>query len=141
MFRVGEIKNTHRRGPTAKKHRNIPTEELQTRPPEERTAPYFSIVPEQLDKDSRFNSLSPEDKGLFLVWCVNAWRRGGMVDNFSPGNAKTMGLTLAAYDALQDRLTRAGVLLISDDGFSLLQPELREQYLQYLEKRSSTLKD
>ncbi len=141
MFKVGEIKNSHRRGTSAKKYRSIPQEELQVRPPEERTAPYFSVVPEQLDKDSRFNSLGPEDKGLFLLWCVIAWRRGGMVDNFPPGNAKAMGLSLEAWDSLQSRLTGANLLVASTDGLSLLQPELREQYLQFLERGSSTLKD
>jgi hypothetical protein len=141
MFRVGEIKNSHRRGSSAKKYRDIPLEELQARPPEERSVPYFSIVPEQLDKDTRFNSLAPEDKGLFLLWCVIAWRRGGMVDNFPPGNAKAMGLTLEAWTSLQNRLTGASLLVVSTDGLNLLQPELREQYLQFLERGSSTLKD
>lgn len=141
MFKVGEIKNSHRRGTSAKKYRSIPQEELQVRPPEERTAPYFSVVPEQLDKDDRFNSLGTEDKGLFLLWCVIAWRRGGMVDNFPPATAKVMGLTLEAWNSLQSRLTGSGLLVVSTDGLSLLQPELREQYLQFLEGRSSTLKD
>jgi len=137
MFRVCEIKNANRRGSGVKKQRDIPLDELQTRPPEERTVPYFSIVPEQVDKDERFNSLSPQDQGLFLLLCSKLWRRGGMVDNFPAGNAHAIGLTLDEWNTLQSRLTGAGFLLVSADTLSLLQPELREQYLQFLERGSS----
>jgi hypothetical protein len=116
-------------------------EELQARYPGEWTLPYFGIVPEQFGKDVRFNSLNTIDKGLFVLWCLGAWRRGGMVDNFPAGNANAIGLTLEAWNDLQSRLTGAGLLVVSTDTLSLLQPELREQYLQCLERGSSTLKD
>jgi hypothetical protein len=134
MFRVAEIKNAHRRGPNAKKHRDIPLEELQARHPEERTAPYFSVVPEQLDKDDRLNSLSTPDRGLFLLLCTKMWRRGGMVDNFPAGLANSMGLTLEVWNLFEKRVRDAGLLVVSTDKLSLLQPELREQFLQFLER-------
>ena len=142
MFRVGEIKNAHRRGPSAKKHRvDIPLDDLQMRHPEERSVPYFDLVPEQLDKDERLNSLSPQDQGLFLLFCTKMWRRGGMVDNFPAGLANTMRLTLEEWTTFESRARAAGLLVVSTDGLSLLQPELREQFIQFLERGSLPLKD
>jgi len=137
MFRVAEIKNANRRGPGAKKHRDIPHEELQVRRPDERTAPYYGTVPEQVEKDPRLSSLTTQEQGLFLLLCTKMWRRGGMWENYPAGNAKTMGLPRPEWESLETRLTETRLLVITDDGLALYQPELREQYFHFLEMGSS----
>jgi hypothetical protein len=132
MFRTYEIKNADRRGKNDKKISPINSTELFIRRADERTVPYYSIVPEQFKKDARIKQLSLSEDGAFMVLCREIWKEGALFNNFPAGNADRMRMELNEWEALQRRLLDLGLLIMDPKCIYLVQPELREQYLQFL---------
>lgn len=131
MFCTHEIKNS-RRGVNT---RMPPTEaELLDERADERTLPYFSIVPEQVLSDERYRSLAISHKAHFWLFIVHVlWRDAGRCIRHSGVISQRMGINVAEWDELEILLLDGGLLILSADNFYLIQPELRTQYLMTLE--------
>lgn len=130
MFRTHEIKDAKR---GAKKRIPPDRPELFDEHPDERTLPYFSVVPEQIAKDFRYLQLRPGDRGLFWVLVVHVlWRDGGRCVRHSAVIAKRMGIPEECWAELERQLLELKILELSPDGCFLVQPELRGQYLMTL---------
>lgn len=137
-FKVYEIKNANRRGKDAKKIEPITDRNaLFQKRDEERTVPYFSIVIEQFLKDDRLKKLTRNEQGLFLLLCIDIWREGARFNNHPEGNADRMDIDLSEWLTLRDKLINTNLLMIDSKKIYLVQPELREQYLQYIISHSS----
>ncbi|MDA8427843.1 MAG: hypothetical protein M0T70_01160 [Geobacteraceae bacterium] len=130
MFRINEIKDSKR-----KIKRRPPSEtELVEELPEERTLPYFSVVPEQVLSDERYRKLGQSHQALFWIFVVHVlWRDLGRCARHAGIIAKRMGIKISEWDALEKQLLNLNLLILCPDGFYLIQPELRSQYLMTLQ--------
>ena len=133
MFRVYEIKNYNRRGKDVKKIEPITKPELFHKRGDERSVPYFSIVREQFMMDRRIKELFPEERGTFLRLCVEIWGEGGLMPSHNGLNADRMEMTIPDWKQFQEKLVSLGLLVEDDKAIYLTQPELREQYIQFLD--------
>jgi uncharacterized protein YdaU (DUF1376 family) len=102
----------------------------------ERTLPYFSVVVAQVDEDTRYQSLSRQDQGEFWRLVQLFWKTGGIVVDHSGAVANKLGLSIEEWQQLRQRLIDKDILMLSSDGFHLIQLELREQYLQTVENNN-----
>lgn len=98
----------------------------------ERTLPYFCVVPEQILADQRYLELSRQDQGDFWRLILLLWpercrlaRHPGIISEY-------LGMSSAEWETFEARLVASGLLQISDNNHYIVQPELREQYLQTL---------
>lgn len=130
MFRIHEIIDSRR----GAKKRVPPSEiELFDERADERTLPYFSIVPEQVTTDKRYLSLNQRHQSLYWLFVVHTlWKDGGRCIRHSGAIAKRMGVSITEWDELERLLLECCLLQVSPDGFHLVQPELRTQYLMTL---------
>ena len=135
MFRTFEIKNYKRTEDRKIKH--IKRDKLKIFRPDERTLPYFETVPEQFLADKRYINLSRQDKGDFLQFVLLLWsercrhiRHAGVI-------AQSLGMDQSEWVELEKRLVDSGLIFITDDGNYIIQPELREQYLQTLDSNNN----
>lgn len=133
MFNITEIKNKNRHRKVDKKEA-IPLDDLYELWPEENIQmPYFSVVPEQIQRDPRYQRLNRGQQGEFWRLCIGIatpGERGRFVDA-GPVMAKRMGMTLEEWETFKRALLTGGLLQTTPDGLYLIQPELREQCLQY----------
>lgn len=129
MFDTTVLKNSKRA--VDNKIMPIPMDQLLEIRPGERVLPYFEMVPEQFLSDERYQKLTRTQKGDFLQLALLMWRGGGShLDHVSI--SKYLDLSEAEWDSLKKALLEAGLLVYSCDGYSFIQPELREQYLHTL---------
>ena len=139
MFNVIEITNANRHR-KVDKTLPIPEEELYEKYPEEnKPMPFFSIVPEQIQKEMRYQKgLSRAEKGDFLRLCIDIHGPGerGRFIKADGVMAKRMDMALDEWLAFQGKLLDLKLLSECPEGLYLIQPELREQCLQYARKRS-----
>jgi hypothetical protein len=136
MFNVTEIKNANRHR-QADKQPPIPHEELFDEWPEDnKPMPYFSLVPEQFQRHTGYQNLSPHDQGQFLRLCLDIAKPGkrGRFINMDAVTAKQMKVTIEEWQSLKTYLLEKSLLLESPDRLYLIQPELREQCLRYVRK-------
>lgn len=134
MFKVHEITNTHRHRVTDKKQ-SIPISELFNKDANEnKPMPYFSVVPEQVNNDTRYQKLSRSSQGDFLRLCILIAGPGelGRFMNFSQAMSGRMDMTIDDWEKFRAELLEKCLLKVSEDGSYLLQPELREQCLLYV---------
>jgi hypothetical protein len=137
VFNITEIKNANRTRISDKKQ-PIPLEELfEAWPEEQKPMPYFSVVPEQVRKDQRFKVLSEVEQGRFLRLCIEIAGPGerGRFANHDGIMAKRLDLDVEVWKELQEKLLSLDLLKLSADGYHLIQPELREQCLQYARQK------
>ncbi len=129
MFNTAGIKNYKRT-----KSMRLPSmaDKLFEFHPGERTLPYFEMVPEQILADERYLSLSRQDQGDFLRFVIHLWPERCRLIRHSGVISEKLGMSLAEWEALEARLVAAGLLQISANQHFIIQPELREQYLQTL---------
>ena len=134
MFCTNEIKDSKR-----KIKRKSPSEtELVEELPEERTMPYFSVVPEQVLSDERYLKLEQSQQALFWIFVVHVlWRDGGRCVRHAGIIAKRMGIKITGWEVLEKLLLDSNLLILSPDGFYLIQPELRSQYLMTLQTNNA----
>ena len=133
MFDITQIKNAHRHR-VADKKPAIAREELFEQWPEEaKPMPYFSVVAEQVQRDTRYQALNRGFKGEFWRLCVSIAGTGerGRFADFGPAMSKRMEMTSDEWESFRTALLANGLLALSPDGIYLIQPELREQCLQY----------
>jgi len=135
MFKTFEIKNYKR--VEESKIQPIKGDKLVTFQPDERTLPYFEVVPEQFLADMRYNKLSRQDQGDFLRFALLLWtercrhiRHAGVI-------AQNLGMEAEEWTGLENRLHNAGLIIITKDNNYIIQPELREQYLQTLKSNNN----
>lgn len=137
MFNVAEIKNTHRHR-VKDKTPAIPFDELFEEWPEDnKPMPYFSVVPEQFQRHAGYQQLSRANRGDFLRLCLDIARPGrrGLFINSDAVMAKQMSMTVEEWQELKGNLLQHGLLLESPDRLFMIQPELREQCLQYVRRK------
>jgi hypothetical protein len=129
MFDTAGIKNYKRQ-----KSMRLPSmsDKLFESHPGERTLPFFDVVPEQVLSDAGYQSLSRQDQGDFWRLVLLLWpercrfpRHPGIISEY-------LGMSSAEWEVLEARLIAAGLLMVSPNQHYILQPELREQYLQTL---------
>lgn len=126
MFNTAIIKNRKRGGKVKKIEARADVLEVTS---QGRVIPYFEIVPEQAKTDERYLKLSRADQGDFWRLMLLLWRDGGAhLDH--PRIAKDLNIPVVEWNSLKVRLMESGLLALSNDGFSIIQPELRAQYLQ-----------
>ena len=136
MFRVSEITNAHRRGADKQRRKmQLTNNALFKRwPCENKPMPYFSIVPEQVEREERYRSLTGNAQGQFLRLCL--WLQGmgrrGMCAYFLPEIITALQIDAGEVKGLLFEFIQAGLLVKSEDGHYIIQPELREQCLHYL---------
>jgi len=131
MFSTHIIKDS-RRG--INKH-TPPTEaELFDERPDERTLPYFSIVPEQVMSDERYLNLNLTHQMQFWIFVIHVlWREGARCARHPGIIAMRIGIGVKEWESLEKKLLENQLLCPSPDGYYLIQPELRTQYLITLE--------
>ena len=140
MFNVTEIKNKNRHR-TEEKAQPIPYEQLFERSPDEnKPMPYFEVVPEQFLRDARYQGLNNSDQGMFLRLALHIQGQGmgGMFQDFDPGMAQSMRVTAKEWCEFKGKLLEAGLLVKAPDEIHIVQPELREQCLQYAKQKKRT---
>jgi len=131
MFSTAIIKNA-KRSP-ARKIRPLDKEACALQRPDERTMPYFEVVPEQVLSDERYLSLPRELQGEFWRLIVHVFaQHQGLVVNHPGVIAELLGMNETTWQAIQKTLVSAGLLQVVRGGNYLLQHEFREQYLQTL---------
>ena len=136
MFRVSEIKNVHRRGETKhlRKPKLPPSALFKRWPCEHKPMPYFSIVPEQIERDERYRGMAANTQGQFLRLCL--WLQGagkrGMCAYFLPEIITGLQIEAGEAKGLLYDFIQAGLVVKSPDGNYITQPELREQCLHYV---------
>jgi putative DNA primase/helicase len=128
--------NDYKRPPKQKRN-PIGLEKLFQARPDERTLPYFEIVPEQVFSDQRYDKLSRHDQGDFLRFVILLWQERCRHIRHQGVIAQNLGMEQAEWENLEKRLVEVGLLLISSDGNYIIQQELREQYLQTLETNNN----
>lgn len=130
MFRIHEIIDSRR----GAKKRVQPTEaELFDERADERTLPYFSIVPEQVTANKAYLSLSNKHRALYWLFVVHTlWKDGGRCIRHSGAIAKRVGISIVEWEELESLLLECCLLQISPDGFHLIQLDMRTQYLMTL---------
>jgi hypothetical protein len=136
MFNITEITNAHRHRLTDKKA-SIPEGELfEFWPEDNKPMSYFSLVPEQFQRNTSYQKLSRSEKGDFLRLCLDIHRPGerGRFAKADGAMAKRMDMVLEEWVTFQGKLLDLKLLSESLDGLYLIQPELREQCLQYARK-------
>lgn len=132
MFNTCSIKNAKRT--TEKKIPSISIDDCSIVRPDERTMPFFDVVPEQVLADLRYNSLSNEEQGQFWRLVIHVMAPdGGMSIRHSGVIAKRLKTTKSQWENIEHILIEKGLLIVTSDENYLLQHELREQYLQTLE--------
>lgn len=134
MFRKIEITNSNRHEKD-KKVPPIPMANLfKYWSFEKAPMPYFSIVPEQCELHAGYQSLTADDQGHFLrlILIIAGPGMRGRFDNSLRIFEKVLGLPRRRSEILMLRLLETKVLVASEDGYDLIQPELREQCLLYL---------
>lgn len=137
MFRVYEIKNKNRRGKQAKRIEAIPPERLLDPLAAERTVPYYALVPEQFRKHREYQELKWEHKGLFRILCDELWRNGGKIPNIDLLTPQRIGVPNDEWVSAKGLFIKIGLLAIVNNEAELMQPELREQYVQFIVAHSS----
>ena len=120
-----------------KRARKLSLEELCEKQPEERTLPYFSISPEQLDRNIGFQGLNGTDQGDFLRLLPILWKANGLLQNFSKAIAKQLGFTEEGWERKRKVFIDKLLLEESPDGVYLLNRGFRQQYLNTLETANS----
>jgi hypothetical protein len=136
MFRTCVIKNYKRVTKNRISDKSI--EECSVQRPDERTLPYFEVVPEQVLADQRYLSLTSHQQGQFWRLLVHVLApEKGMVVRHPSVIAKRIGMEMTSWEELERVLLRAGLLMEVEDGDYLLQHEFREQYLQTLESNNA----
>lgn len=139
MFRIHEIIDS-RRGDNK---RIQPSEmELFDERADERTLPYFSIVPEQVTADKRYQSLTQRHQSLFWLFVIHTlWKDSGRCIRHAGAISKRMGISITKWEELENILLERCLLSVSPDGFHLIQPELRTQYLMTLATNNNKRKN
>lgn len=130
MFRIHEIKDS-RRGA----NKRVPPSEIELfdEKADERTLPYFSIVPEQVAANKQYRSLNQKHQAFYWLFVVHTlWKDGGRCIRHSGAIAKRMGVSITEWEELERSLLECCLLQVSPDGFHLIQPDLRTQYLMTL---------
>jgi hypothetical protein len=107
-------------------------EELCNKRPDERTLPYLSISLEQWAADPNFNSMNGTDQGDFFRLLRPLWIANGLLPDYAKYIAHELGFTEEGWLAKRQRFIDCGLLVVSPDGCSLLNMELRDQYLNTL---------
>ena len=135
MFRTNEIKDSRR----GKDKQEVPDEsDLFNERPDERTLPYFSIVPEQVQDDERYSSLDSTERAYYWLLVIHAlWKEGGRCTRHPGLIAKRLRIDVKEWELLERSLLDCKLLTLSPDGFHLVQPELRTQYLMTLETNNN----
>lgn len=136
MFKVYEIKNKNRRGLHAKKYESIAEDQLVARRPDERTVAYYSVVPEQFRKHHGYRLLTWQHKGLFRILCDELWCDGGKLVNLDFLTAQRLEISEDEWVSAKRQFIQNELLIEINSGNELLQPELREQYLQFIATNS-----
>lgn len=136
MFKVFEIKNKNRRG-NHKKIEPIPLEILPITRPDERTVPYYTVVPEQARKYEPYQLLDWQLRGLFRLAADALWSSGGKLPNLDHTVALRIGVPTDVWSNGKQELIKAGLLVLVSNGEEIMQPELREQYIQFLDAHST----
>jgi len=129
MFDTATIKNYKRL-----KSKRLPTmaDHLFEFRPDERTLPYFEVVPEQVLADSGYQSLSRQEQGDFWRLVLLLWSERCRFPRHPGVISEYLGMSPSGWEALEGRLVAAGLVSISPNQHYIIQPELREQYLQTL---------
>ena len=138
MFKICMIKNNKRTKDSGNRIEVKTWDELQMRKPDERTLPYFSVVTEQVLSDQRYKNLSTNDQGGFWRLVIHVLSQDmGVITLHAGAISQKLGITIGEWQALELALLKVEILKITDDGYYLIQPEFREQYLQTLESNNA----
>jgi len=130
MFDTAKIKNRKRGAKNKIRPRSL--EEILEVNSFGRVLPYLEIVPEQISTDVRYTQLNRTEQGDFWRLIPLLWRGGGAhLDH--PCLAKDLGMPVEEWNAFKQKLIDSRLLAKSYDGYYIVQPELRVQYLQTLE--------
>ena len=136
MFRTCNIKNYKRA--TRNRITGKTLEECSMLRPDERTLPYFEVVPEQILADHRYLSLNPQQQGQFLRLVVHALAPdNGIVVRHPGAISKKLGVEKLVWEELEALFLKLGLLVLVADGDYLMQYEFRERYLQTLESNNA----
>jgi hypothetical protein len=135
MFKTTDIKNAKKT--KDKKLQPKSLDEIKVHHSWERTMPYYSTVYEQVEEDKRYQSLTPQDQGQFLRVVHYSWKGGGMFVDHPGAVATKLSLLLQEWTRLRRIFIEVGLLIFSADGNYLIQPELREQFLQTVETNNN----
>jgi len=135
MFQLTKIKNFKRRSDD--KIVSIGIAELMKFTPEEHALPYFSIVPEQVFSDLRYNKLSRQDKGDFLRLIIILWKEECRHINHPGAIGQKLEMSEKECSRFIKRLVDVELIYLTADNNYIIQPELREQYLQTLQANNN----
>jgi hypothetical protein len=136
MFKTSKIKNHNRM--KIKRIEDISLAECAAARPDERTMPYFEIVPEQVMANKQYLSLSTDQQGAFLRFIVHvvAFDQGRVVKH-AGAISQRLGMDVDCWHELENIFIEKGLLAVSADGNYLIQHEFREQYLQTLKANNA----
>jgi len=136
MFKTSAIKNAKRISKNRLGDKTVA--ECAKFRPDERTMPYFDIVPEQVLADLSYKSLQPIHQGQFWRFIIHvAAIDRGLIVRHSGATASRLGIAITEWEELEAVLLDKGLLVVTENGNYLMQHEFREQYLQTLETNNA----